>query len=59
MGLRKKWDWRVNFFPKKNNPTPNHITQPPKMADLLPYDAPPLGFLWQYLSQRSSYKTGA
>jgi hypothetical protein len=30
MGLRKKWDWRVNFFPKKNNLTPNHITQPPK-----------------------------
>jgi hypothetical protein len=59
MGLRKKWDWRVNFFPKKNNPAPNHITQPPKMADLLPYDAPPLGFFWQYLSQKSSYETGA
>jgi hypothetical protein len=49
---------REVFFPKKNNPTPNHITQPPKMADLLPYDAPPLGFFWQYLSQKSSYKTG-
>jgi hypothetical protein len=55
----KKWDWRINYFPKKNNPTPNHITQPPKMADLLPYVVPPLGFFWQYLSQKSSYKTGA
>jgi hypothetical protein len=26
---------------------------------LLPYARPPLGFFWQYLSQKSSYKTGA
>ncbi len=59
MGLCKKWDWRVNFFPKKNNPTPNHITQPPKMANLLSYNAPPPWLFWQYLSQKLSYKTGA
>jgi hypothetical protein len=26
---------------------------------LLPYARPPHGFFWQYLSQKSSYKTGA
>jgi hypothetical protein len=37
----------------------NDITQPPKWQILLPYARLPLGFFWQYLSQKSSYKTGA
>jgi len=29
------------------------------MANFAAVRAPPLGFFWQYLSQKSSYKTGA
>jgi hypothetical protein len=51
----------VNFFglvsALRNNPTPNHIAQLQKMAFLLPYDAPPLGFFWPHLRQKSSYIT--
>jgi hypothetical protein len=45
------------FFQEKKTP-PNDITQPPKMANFAAA-RPPLGFFWQYLSQKSSYKTGA
>ncbi len=47
------------FFQEKNNPrqTTSHNLQ--KWPILLPYARPPLGFFWQYLSQKSSYKTGA
>jgi hypothetical protein len=47
------------FFQEKNNPrrTTSHNLQ--KWPILLPYARPPHGFFWQYLSQKSSYKTGA
>jgi hypothetical protein len=47
------------FFQEKNNPrrTTSHNLQ--KWPILLPYARPPHGFFWQYLSQKSSYKTSA
>jgi hypothetical protein len=46
------------FFPREKNPAERHHNLQ-KWPILLPYARPPLGFFWQYLSQKSSYKTGA
>jgi hypothetical protein len=48
------------FFQEKNNPrrTTSHNLQNNGQF-CCRTRAPPLGFFWQYLSQKSSYKTGA
>jgi hypothetical protein len=46
------------FFPRENNPRQTSTTS--KNGQFCYRTrAPPQGFFWQYLSQKSSYKTGA